>query len=84
MIICGAPRIGKTQIAKEKKFWYRIEDAVRASGLSKSEIARRGGFHRQDLTVRNGTHYLSIKTLAAFCRVTGVSADWILGLKEEL
>lgn len=68
----------------ERKFWYRVEDAIRQSGLSRSEIARRGGFHRQSIMYREGKGKLpQARILKAFCEVTGASADWLLGLKDE-
>lgn len=68
--------------SEERKIWYRIEDAVRKSGLSKCEIARRGGFHRQSITYTGNANLPTSRILIAFCKVTGASADWILGLEE--
>ena len=62
-------------------FWGRVHIAVGHSGLSKSEIARRGGFHRQNLNTRNGL--MTLDTLKSFCQVTKTSADWLLGLEKE-
>lgn len=59
-------------------FWGRVQEAIGRSGLSASEIARRGGFHRQNLRTRNGI--MTIDTLCKFCEVTHTSADWLLGL----
>lgn len=68
---------------EEMKFWYRIEDAVIASGMNKSEIARKAGLHRQTLSYMPNRKIMSCASLKAFCEVTGASADWILGLTEE-
>lgn len=65
---------------EERKFWYRMEDAVIASGMSKSEIARQGGFHRQTITYTGNANLPTCRVLMAFCKVTGTSADWLLGL----
>ena len=69
--------------AEERKIWYRIEDVVIASGMTKVEIAKEGGFHRQSITYSPRQNVLpSTRVLIAFCKVTGASADWILGLEE--
>ena len=62
-------------------FWERVEQACKKSGLSKSEIARRGGFDRR-LISSPTTGMMHAMTLARFCAVTGASADWLLGLKS--
>lgn len=67
---------------EERKFWYRMEDAIRESGMSKCEIARKGGFHRQSITY-TGDHLPSSRVLQSFCRITGTSADWLLGLEQD-
>ena len=66
-------------------FWERIEEAVSRSGLSKKQIAERGGFNRKDLSPATTNCMLSARNLAKFCAVTKTSADWLLGLsrKEE-
>ena len=70
-------------ITKDRwQFWGRVHEAVGASGLSKCEIARRGGFHRQNLNTRNGM--MTVDTLRRFCEVTNTSADWLLGLEETI
>ena len=64
-------------------FWERMEEAVTSCGLSKCEIARRCGFDRKVLMdYRNHDRMISSGYLARFCAVTGVSADWILGLSN--
>lgn len=58
----------------------RLQEACDDSGLSKTEIARRCGMHRHAFYcdgMMNGY------TLAKFCAVTKVSADWLLGLRRE-
>lgn len=67
---------------EERKIWYRLEDAVIASGMTKTEIALEGGFHRQSITFTGKNHLPSCRVLLEFCKVTGASADWILGLEE--
>lgn len=64
-------------------FWDRVDEAVRRSGLSRQEIAKRANIHRKTLMEHNdraaGMHS---RTLAAFCMVTGADANWLLGLKK--
>ena len=64
-------------------FWDRINQACKDSGLSKKEIARRGGFDRTIIS-HPCSGVMSGVNLFKFCAVTGVSADWLLGLREEL
>ena len=69
-------------ITKDRwQFWGRVHEAVGDSGMSKCEIARRAGFHRQNLSTRNGM--MTVDTLRRFCEVTHTSADWLLGLEVE-
>ena len=63
-------------------FQERIEEAVAQSGLSKCEIARRGKFDRKTFCGCDRT-MLQSGILARFCAVTGVSADWMLGLLKR-
>lgn len=60
----------------------RLTEAMLVSGLSWSEIAQKTGISRNTLA-RNHTMMHS-GHLARFCAVTGVSADYILGLKKEM
>lgn len=59
----------------------RVREAIKESGMSAAEVARKAGIRRQ--TFYNTTMMHS-GNLARFCAVTGVSADWILGLKGEM
>lgn len=66
-------------------FWERLEEAVRESGLTKTEIARRIGCDRKSLYELSGAHRMPhAGYMAKFCAVTKVSADWLLGLKREM
>ena len=65
-------------------FWDRIEEAIFESGLSKCEIARKMGCERRVLiTGQSEARMLSAHNLMEFCNVTGVSADYILGLSND-
>lgn len=65
-------------------FWDRVEVVIGKTGLSKKQIAKRMGVGRK---VLNFTRYddrcLSALSLIRFCSVTGVSADWLLGLTYD-
>lgn len=65
-------------------FWDRVNEACERSGLKKIEIARRMGVERKSLypngsSTGTNRNWHSGK-IALFCKVTGVSADWLLGL----
>ena len=62
-------------------FWDRMEEAMFKSGMTKLEISRRMGVDRKTLYAPHDRRSLNSGYLARFCAVTGVSADWLLGLK---
>ena len=68
-------------------FWERVEEAIRDSGKSKAQIAKEMGVERKALYATqssNGdTRSWHSGRLATFCKVTGVSADWLLGLSRS-
>lgn len=64
-------------------FWDRVNQAIDDSGKNKSQISKECGFQRGVLQGESDNRMLSVGSLAKFCSVTGVSADWILGLKRE-
>lgn len=59
----------------------RVREAVELSGLTFSEIALRMDRRRQ--LFYTGTQ-MNLGNLAKFCAITGVSADYILGLSREV
>lgn len=65
-------------------FWDRVEQAVADSGMSKLKIAQEMGVERKALyatpSAKGETRSWHSGRVAEFCRVTGVSADWLLGL----
>ena len=65
-------------------FWDKVEMTVGKTGLTKKQIAERMGTGRK---VLNFTRYddrcMSALSLIRFCAVTGVSADWLLGLTDD-
>ena len=68
-------------------FWDRIEEAVKDSGMSKAQIAEKMGVERKALyaskSAKGDTRSWHSGRLASFCKITGVSADWLLGLSTQ-
>jgi hypothetical protein len=69
---------------KLQGYTERVEKAIRGTGMSKMEVALRCGLddHYFYMSKYNDTQ-MTAGVLARFCVVTGVSADYILGLKGE-
>ena len=69
-------------------FWDRIELAVQLSGKSKSQIAREMGVDRKSLhsspSAKGTDKSWHSGRVAAFCKATGVSADWLLGISDTI
>ena len=63
----------------------RLRAAIKDSGLSQKEIAKRVGVHPSTVSkyVRM-EKYPSIDTFAELCRAIGASSDRILGLANSL
>lgn len=63
----------------------RLRDAIKNSGLSQKEVARRVGINPATVSkyVRL-EKYPSIDTFALLCRALGISSDRILGLEDSL
>ena len=64
------------------QFQERVEQAVQESGMSKLKIAQLAGFERKVLYPQDW--HMSAFNLMVFCQVTGVSADYLLGLRKEM
>ena len=62
-------------------FWDRVNEVIAEDGRSKNEIARRMGCDRKTLYPSGAT--MNPLYLARFCFVTGVSADYLFGLKSQ-
>lgn len=67
------------------RFWGRVDLVVEHSGLTKAEICKRMGVSRKMLyhdpfDVRSP----SAAVIAEFCRVTKVSANWLLGINSAM
>lgn len=68
-------------------FWDRVNLAIKDSGMTKNELAKKLGVNRKAFYATScpkGTesswHSGRIKS---FCEATGVSADWLLGLSNR-
>lgn len=68
-------------------FWDRVEEAINDSGLSKNQIAEKMGVERKSLYANHSPNGDNRSwhsgRLASFCKITGVSADWLLGLSRS-
>ena len=68
-------------------FWDRVEEAIADSGMSKNQIAEKMGVERKSLYATKSSNGDSRSwhsgRLASFCKITGVSADWLLGLSNQ-
>jgi hypothetical protein len=67
-------------------FWDRVDEAIKDSGMTKIQLAEKLGINRKALYVtscpkgkESSWHSGRIKD---FCQITGVSADWLLGLSD--
>jgi transcriptional regulator with XRE-family HTH domain len=63
-------------------FWDRFDEACKQSGMTKAEISRRMGVDRKTLYNPHDSRSMNSGYLAKFCGVTGVSADYLLGLSN--
>lgn len=67
-------------------FWDRIDQAIADSGLTKVDIAKKMGVERKSLyrpTDGSDDRSWHSGRIVSFCKVTGVSADWLLGLSSR-
>lgn len=63
-------------------FWERVDIACERSGKTKAKIAKEMCRSRGVMYHKSGDT-VNASTLRKFCLVTGASADWLLGLKED-
>ncbi len=62
----------------------RLREEIKASGLTTVEIARRVGISPEMVTQYTTTKKLpKLDTFARLCKELDLSADYILGLKDE-
>lgn len=64
-------------------FWERLDDAIRARGKTRTEVARESGIAPGSLTHNRGQN-LSLSNLYRLCRSQGFSADALLGLGNRI
>lgn len=64
-------------------FWDRVNEAIESSGMSKSQIADKMGVERKSLYAKGDNCSWHSGRLASFCKIVGVSADWLLGLSDR-
>lgn len=69
---------------KIEGFPERLDQAIEASGMSRNQIANLMGMDRKVLQPLTTGCQMGSGALAKFCGITGVSADWLLGLKKEM
>lgn len=62
-------------------FWDRLEEAMKAKGMSKLKLARLIGYDRRTVYRRETTP--SALAIAKICVQLNVSADWLLGLTTQ-
>lgn len=61
----------------------RLAEAIRQSGMTQSEIAKRLGIKHQQISCYiKGQKMPALDTFANLCKVLDVSSDDILGLKD--
>ena len=67
-------------------FWDRVDQAIEESGMTKVELAKKMGIERKALyrpTDGSDDRSWHSGRVATFCKITGVSADWLLGLSNH-
>lgn len=67
-------------------FWDRVDQAIEESGMTKVELAKKMGIERKALyrpTDGSDDRSWHSGRVATFCKITGVSADWLLGLSNR-
>ena len=66
-----------------ENFQNRLKQFKSEQKLSTAEISRLMGIHPPTwCKYESGKSKMSIDTLQKFCRIFGVSADWLLGLEN--
>lgn len=62
-------------------FEERLDEACLKTGLPKTEIARRAGFNRKQLSRMANHAVMNSSDVARFCSVTKTDANWLLGVE---
>lgn len=67
------------------KFQERICEEIKHCGLTQKQLAEKLGVDPANITNwKTGKNIPSVETLYALCKLLNVSADYLLGLDEEL
>ena len=67
------------------KFQERIREELKHCGLTQKQLAEQLGVDPANITNwKTGKNIPSVETLYALCKLLNVSADYLLGLDEEL
>lgn len=63
----------------------RLADARKNAGLSQSKVAEALDIPQQQYCrYENGQNEIPVRYVIALCKFYGISADWLLGLKETM
>jgi hypothetical protein len=73
-----------TQIQGDPEFGSRIDRAIEHSKISKRQVALAVGISPQAAQKWVPLGYLAKERIPAFCRVTGVSIEWLLTGEGEM
>ena len=67
------------------KFTKRFNEAIKNSGVTQAELATYTGVSRQLITeFKKGRAYPSLEVFYKICKYLDESADYLLGLEEEM
>ena len=67
----------------ESQIRIRLSEAIRQSGLTNTAIAKRANIHVSMITDYKKNKLPSLANFYVLCKVLDVSADEILGLKDQ-
>jgi transcriptional regulator with XRE-family HTH domain len=68
---------------KEEQIRKRLVEAIKCSGMTNTEIAKRANISGSMLTdYKNKNKFPSLTTFALLCEILDISSDEILGLKK--
>lgn len=67
------------------KFQERICEEIKHCGLTQKQLSEKLGVDPANITNwKTGKNLPSVETLYALCKLLNISADYLLGLDEEL
>ena len=63
----------------------RLAEARKRAGLSQNKVAESLGIPQQQYCrYENGQNEIPVRYVIALCKFYGISADWLLGLKDDM